>query len=174
VELFAEGQWGLIHVRQSWDRYEGAGEPKSAAGIRTIPIPEPLYVILDEHLLRTGRTEGLIFGPSGTEPFNYFTFRERTERAWKKAGLEPKDLQLHECRHSYKTYLEATEIRDSRINRYMGHADHSVQARYSHQLDAQYLDDAKALMDYLSRADTPTRLEEVRVSPQLSVDRLTR
>jgi len=27
----------------------------------------------------------------------------------------------------------------------MGHANHSVQARYSHQLDASYLDDAKIL-----------------------------
>jgi hypothetical protein len=40
----------------------------------------------------------------------------------------------------------------------MGHADHSTPGRYRHQLDAQYLEDANALRDYLRRADTPGRL----------------
>jgi hypothetical protein len=38
----------------------------------------------------------------------------------------------------------------------MGHANHSVQARYSHQLDPSYLDDAKRLTDYLSLAAGPS------------------
>jgi integrase len=155
VELY-EG-WGVVHVRRNWDRYEGEVAPKSGAGIRSIPIPRQLYEVLDEHLLRIDRTEGLLFGPNGSEPFNYTTLRERMERAWRKAGITPSDFQLHQARHSYKSYLEATEIRDSRINRYMGHADHSVQARYSHQLDPLYLDDSQALTRYLDRADAPTR-----------------
>jgi hypothetical protein len=60
--------------------------------------------------------------------------------------------------------LEATNIRDSRIDRYLGHANHSVQARYSHQLDHQYLEDARALSEFLRRADTPSRVEQVRDS----------
>ena len=54
-------------------------------------------------------------------------------------------LQLHECRHSFKTFLEDAEIRASRVDRYLGHADHAVQGRYSHQSDAKYLEDAQAL-----------------------------
>jgi integrase len=158
VELFPEGRWGLIHVRQTWDKVEGAQEPKSAAGTRTVPIPEQLYEILSS----IDRAEGLILGKDAETPFNYMTLRERTERVWRKAGLEHSNLQLHEGRHSYKTFLEATEIRDSRIDRYMGHANHTVQARYSHQLDAKYLDDAQALSEYLRLADTPSRAEEVR------------
>jgi integrase len=162
VERYEQGRWGLIHVRQSWDKQEGAQGPKSAAGARTVPIPEPLYALLDEHLLRTGRTSGLIFGRSESTPFSYSGSRARAERAYKGVGLEPSDLQLHECRHSYKTFLEAADIRESRVDRYMGHANHSVQGRYSHQLEAQYLDDANDLSEYLSRADTPSRIEQVR------------
>jgi hypothetical protein len=38
-------------------------------------------------------------------------------------------LQLHEGRHSFKTFLEAADIRDSRIDRYLCHANHGVQGR---------------------------------------------
>lgn len=90
--------------------------------------------------------------------------RKLAERAFKKKGFEPADLQLHECRHTFKAFLEATEIRDSRIDRYMGHSNHTVQARYSHQLEAQYLEDAKALTDYLRRTDTPSRVRDSRAT----------
>ena len=128
----------MIHVKESWDKVEGFTDPKSKAGKRTLQIPEQLYEILEEHLVKIGRTEGLIFGQSATQPFSYNAVRERAERAWRKIGLDQpplpvtgrptSSLQLHECRHSYKSYLEATEIRDSRIDRYVGHADHSVLA----------------------------------------------
>jgi hypothetical protein len=44
--------WTVIHVEQSYDKVDGTfQEPKSAAGKRTVPIPEQLCDILDEHLL---------------------------------------------------------------------------------------------------------------------------
>jgi hypothetical protein len=39
-------------------------------------------------------------------------------------------------------------------DRYLGHVDVSMDARCTHQLDHQYLDDAKTLSDYLN---VPTR-----------------
>jgi integrase len=127
--------------------------------------------------VKLGRTEGLAFGQSATQPFSYNAVRERAERVWNRVGIKPSEfgnhdpkihgesqLQLHEGRHSFKAFLEAADIRDSRIDRYMGHANHSVQGRYSHQLDAQYLDDAKALSEYLRLADTPSRVQQVRTS----------
>jgi integrase len=136
---------------------------KSSAGTRIVPVCEQLYKILDEYPLKLGRTEGLTFGQTASQPYSYNAVRERAERVWHKAELEPSDFQLHEGRHSFKAFLEATEIRDSRIDRYLGHAKHSVQARYSHQLDPSYLDDAKALSAFL-RLDTPARMEMVRTS----------
>jgi hypothetical protein len=105
-----------------------------------------------------GRTE------EASQLYSYNAVRERAERVWRKAELEHSDFQLHEGRHSFKAFLEATEIRDSRIDRYMGHANHSVQARYSYQLDSPNLDDAKALSAFLRLADTPARMEMVRTS----------
>jgi integrase len=147
-----------VHVREAWAKREGSQAPKSAAGTRSVPVCEQLFDVLDEHLLRLGRTSGLIFGRSETLPFSYSGHRGRAERAHTAANLEPSDLQLHEARHSFKTFLEDAGIRESRVDRYMGHADHSVQGRYSHQSEAKYLEDAQALTAFLRRADTTSRL----------------
>jgi hypothetical protein len=41
-----------------------------------------------------------------------------------------------------------------------------MDARYTHQLDHQYLADAAALSGYLRRADTPSRLTGARAGAQ--------
>jgi hypothetical protein len=150
VEMHEQGRWGLIHVRRSWDKHEGYVEPKSAAAARTIPIPEQLYEILDEHLLRLDRTEGLIFGRTAETPFTYSGVRARAARVLEDAGFEPADFQMHEARHSYRTFLAAAGIPRDRRDRYLGHADGSVGGRYEHQLEHQYLDDARTLGEYLA------------------------
>ncbi len=73
-----------------------------------------------------------------------------------------------EHKHSYKAFLEAADIRGSRVDRYMGHANHSVQARYSHQFDGKYLEDAQALSVYLRRADSPGRIEQLETSDAMA------
>jgi hypothetical protein len=88
----------------------------------------------------------------------YHTVRERSEAIWRKAGLEPADLQLHEARHTYRTLLAAAGIPRDRRDRYTGHSDPTVGGRYEHQLDGQYLDDAQTFGEYLRRADAPTRI----------------
>jgi hypothetical protein len=59
---------------------------------------------------------------------------------------------------SYSSWLAAAGILRERRDRYLGHVDLSTDARYTHQLDHQYLDDAKALGAYLRRGDTPSRI----------------
>jgi integrase len=80
--------------------------------------------------------------------------RARAMSAYEDAKLEPRDLQLHECRHSYSSWLAAAGIPRERRDRYLGHVDTSMDWRYTHALDHQLLDDALALADYLRRADT--------------------
>jgi hypothetical protein len=46
---------------------------------------------------------------------------------------------------SYSSWLAAAGVPRERRDRYLGHVDLSMDARYTHQLDHQYLDDAKAL-----------------------------
>jgi hypothetical protein len=36
-----------------------------------------------------------------------------------------------------------------------------MDARYTHMLDHSYLDDARALNEYLRRADSPSRIEQL-------------
>jgi hypothetical protein len=31
IELFEQGRWGLLHVRQGWDKHEGAQDPPRAS-----------------------------------------------------------------------------------------------------------------------------------------------
>jgi hypothetical protein len=85
-----------------------------------------------------------------------------SDRSITKAKLEPSDLQLHECRHTFRSLLAAAGVPRDRRDRYTGHSDPSVGGRYEHQLDHSYLDDAKTFSDYLRRADTPQRAGQLR------------
>jgi integrase len=109
---------------------------------------------------------GLAFGRSASVPYSYSSARDRAQTAYERGGLEPNDLQLHECRHSFSSWLAAAGVPRERRDRYLGHVDNSMDARYTHQLDHQYLEDAAALSGYLRRADTPSRLTGARAGAQ--------
>jgi integrase len=79
--------------------------------------------------------------------------RRRAEVAWKAQGL--KSFTPHNARHSFRSYLDAIPtISDVRADRYMGHANHSMGARYSHSLDGQLALDAAALDEWLTAHET--------------------
>lgn len=133
---------GLIHVERSWDRYEGDIDLKSEAGKRIVPICDHLRQYLQP------KASGFYFG-SESEPFNYDALIARAKKCWKDAGLQP--ITLHECRHSFSTFLDAAGISETRADRYMGHANPSVANRYRHP--TQYTQDAALLDEYLTGAE---------------------
>jgi integrase len=151
---------GRLSVRASWDIREGRVPPKSRAGVRDVPITEPLRVHLADHRLRT-RADGLVFGRNAERPFEPVGVAARADEAWAAHGLER--VTLHECRHAYSTFLDAAGVWPTRADRYMGHADHSTPGRYRHQLEGQLADDAALLDAYLSLtgAHDGAQLEEV-------------
>jgi hypothetical protein len=111
-----------LSVEHSWDDVEGEKGPKSAAGIRQMPLPEVLRAILAVHVELTGRSgDELTFGRSDSQPFTPSHVRMRANRAWAAAGLDR--IGLHELRHSYSTFLDAAGISETRSDRYMGHAN---------------------------------------------------
>jgi integrase len=61
-------------------------------------------------------------------------------------------IGFHECRHSYSSFLDAAGVSEVRADRYMGHSNYSMRARYTHQLEAQLAEDAQRLDDYLRGA----------------------
>jgi integrase len=143
VELEA----GVIHVRRSWDRVEGFVAPKSKAGARDIFICQHLREHLEAH---EAPSEGFYFGRTDG-PFDYWSAVTRARKAWDAAELER--INPHEARHTFASYLGAAGVPETRIDRYMGHANVTVRSRYQHLLDGQLGADAALLNEYLDAAE---------------------
>ncbi len=151
-----------LRVEASWDDYEGEITPKSKAGTRSVPIPATLAARLKTHLETTGRTgDDLAFGASATQPFTPSYIRKRARESWaatvvgsflRRQPLTLDKIDLHECRHSYSSYLDAAGLSEARMDRYMGHSDHSTPGRYRHQFETQLAEDVVTLEAYLSGA----------------------
>ena len=147
-----------ISVSRSWDPVEGQKAPKSKAGIRDVPTVAPLRAILDRRC--KDRTLGAFVFGSDEEPFVPNNIRRQAERLWVAgavgaflrggAEIELVPIGLHEARHSFSTWLDHAGISETRADRYMGHSNPSVQARYRHQLEGQLAEDAARLESYLS------------------------
>jgi integrase len=70
--------------------------------------------------------------------------QDKADEAW--AQLER--VTLHECRHSYSTYLDAAGVSETRADRFMGPSNQSVANRYGHQLEGQLTEDAARIDEY--------------------------
>lgn len=141
-----------IRVARSWDAKERVTvAPKSAAGVRTVPMVAELRTQLLEHRLRTGRGEGLVFGADGATPFTYSSAVRRAERAWNRAGL--RKIGLHEARHTCASLMIAAGVPVKALSTYMGHATIAITLdRYAHLLPGSEDAAAQLLDAYLARA----------------------
>jgi integrase len=142
---------GIIRVERAWDVKEGAIDPKSRAGRRTVPIAAALREALIEHKLRSGRSEGLTFGRTAEIPFEPVSVRARALAAWKAAGLDP--IGLHEARHSFASLMIAAGVNAKALSSYLGHSSIAITFdRYGHLMPGNE-DEAAALLDaYLATA----------------------
>jgi integrase len=142
---------GLIHVRRSWDPKEGAIEPKSRAGMRTVPIVAALRAHMAAHLLQQRRRSGLTFGRSETTPFDPRALTLRADTAWK--GHELERITLHELRHTCASIFIAAGVNAKALSTYLGHASIQITLdRYGHLMPGNE-DEAVALVDaYLEHA----------------------
>jgi integrase len=147
---------GLIHVRSTWDRVEGAIPPKSKAGVRKVPISAALRAPLAAHRLACPWSKGLVFGRSASDAFNPSTLGQRAKRAWKAAGLE--SIGLHECRHSFASMMIAAMANSGTFNPkvlqgFMGHASLTLTYdRYGHLFPGSEAEAGGMLDTYLSSA----------------------
>lgn len=151
---------GLIRVERSMNSHGEAGEPKSRAGRRGVPIVAALRDLLVEHKFVTSRDVGLVFGSSETQPFTPTAVRKRALTAWRLVGLDP--IGLHECRHTFASLLIAAGVNAKAITAYLGHA--SIQTTfdlYGHLMPGNE-HEAVALVDaYLERSDSGRRLAQI-------------
>jgi integrase len=101
---------GVIRVERGWDDTEGEIDLKTSAGRRKVPIPLRLRDRLVEHKLATGRDGGeLLFGRTGSDPFNGKNLQDRADGAWAEAGLER--ITPHECRHTFASLMIAAGVK---------------------------------------------------------------
>jgi integrase len=137
-----------IKILSSWDDHAGSVAPKSAAGVRTAPVCSTLWDNwLGPYMETLGDDHRFVFG-TATEPFNDGKVRRAAAAAWKAAGLEPKTL--HQFRHSFRSFLNAARVPKYNCDVYMGHADGSMGARYTHLHPEDLANDALALDVYLA------------------------
>jgi integrase len=159
----------LLHVRRGWDEQEGAQDPKSTAGRRTVPIAEPLRRELADHGLRTRRSgDDLVFGRTETLPFVRSTVRARALTAWgwkqvRNPGAKPETtwvkssedaldpLTPHEARHCAASYLIAAGLNAKELSVYIGHSDiRTTYNRYGHLMPGGEVAAAKRLTAFLT------------------------
>jgi integrase len=146
----------LIHVHRNWDRRAGYIAPKSRSGTRRVPITATLRRELLEHRLVQGTGgNGFVFPSNRTphKPFNPSTLRLHTRKAWTTQGVAP--IGLHECRHSYATYMIAAGINTKALSTYMGHSSIIITLdRYGHLLPGNENQAANLLETWLKANTT--------------------
>lgn len=146
---------GVIHVRRGWDKYAGEITPKSGKE-RKVPIATTLRDHLDEHLLRLGWRDGLVFGVDAVSPFPYATLIYQADHAWKCAGL--RRITLHECRHTFASLMIAAGVNAKALSTYMGHANIGITLDlYGHLMPGNEAEAAGLLDAYLSQAESRMR-----------------
>ena len=80
-----------------------------------MPIASALRVHLLAHKLRSGRSEGLVFGRSADAP------RRRAAKVWRRVGLEP--IGLHESRHTFASLMIAAGVNAKALSSYTRRRD---------------------------------------------------
>jgi integrase len=129
-----------------------AGEPKTKASRRTVPVPDFLVGRLNAYLVKRGNPspeEWVFVGRDGA-PLRDANFRRRVWKpAVERAGL-PSALRFHDLRHTCVAFLIAAGHDAYRVSRHMGHASiKTTFDRYGHLFAGADDDRLRAGMDRL-------------------------
>lgn len=116
-------------------------EPKTAAGIRTVPLLDTLA-----EKLPTGPPEHFIF--SGEKPMTMMVFQRRWARFQKETGIS---CTAHQLRHSFATMLYDAEIDVKAAQDILGHASEQITRDvYTHIRDRKRQSAADKLNAFIS------------------------
>jgi integrase len=99
---------------------------------RDVPIVELLRRELVLWQLESRRTQGLVAGSTGRDPFTIRWMQKQADRAWSAAGIAR--VTPHLARHTFGSILASAGVPDDEIRRAMGHLSEDVRALYTHQL----------------------------------------
>jgi integrase len=112
---------GCLRVLRSWDHRGGKFvEPKTAAGVRVVPLSGWLVSELAEHKKRTGG-DGLVFANANGKPMNPSNVRRDIWIPLKKrAGVRA--LDLYSLRHTFASLGRTAGESAFNVARMMGHS----------------------------------------------------
>jgi integrase len=150
---------GIIRVREALDHATGTRqEPKTAAGVRDVPIIAPLAAELarvpagsrvPSHYVIAGREPG--------RPFTATNLRRKARAAWQRAGMEP--LTPHECRHVLASYAVGAGLSAVELQALLGHESvTTTMDTYTHLLSGSAAATRRRLDTFFAAADEPARL----------------
>jgi integrase len=127
---------GVIDVQKS----------KSKAGIRLVPMAGPLRALLLEERMRQGNPAP----DRRVVTTGYSSILRWADLGFKAAELEP--IGLHECRHTYASFMIAAGVNAKAISTYMGHSSIQITFdRYGHLMPGNEQEAADLLDAYLQR-----------------------
>ncbi len=119
-------------------RFLGFGEPKTAAGKRTVDLPAFLCSVIEEQLAERAQPgpDGLVFVNTRGNPPHASSFASQT---WLKArrAIGRPDLRWHDLRHTAVALAIAQGAHPKAIQERMGHASITITLdRYGHLFPA--------------------------------------
>jgi integrase len=134
---------GVLYVRRQWTRSNEYGPPKTAAGLRRIPLPKDLVQFLIELKLRSGHSgdESPVFASKEGTPLGHRNVTRRGfEPAAARAGIE--SVTFHDMRHAFASRMISRGIEPVTLAILMGHEDiRETLNTYSHLWDRARTDD---------------------------------
>jgi len=139
-------------------KFEGFGEPKTAAGRRTIDLPRFLCEILETQLKRAQPgLDGLVFVNTRGNPPHLSSFTSQTWKTARKKIGRP-DLRWHDLRHTAVALAIANGAHPKAIQERMGHASITVTLdRYGHLFPSLGIEVADRLEEtYRAALETQT------------------
>jgi integrase len=149
-------------------RFEGFGDPKTAAGRRTIDLPAFLCEILAQQLAERSQAGpgGLVFvNTRGNSPHS----SSFSSQAWAKARAKigRPDLRWHDLRHTAVALAIANGAHPKAIQERMGHASITITLdRYGHLFPSLGLQIADGLDETYRTAESPSLATVTRLASQ--------
>lgn len=127
---------GFLRVDSSLGRDGGIGKPKTAAGIRRVPLTPGLVDVLVRLKPLEARDEAFVFSGKLGKPLGYWNFRNRGfQKAVQEAGLEG-NVTVHDLRHAAASVYIASGLSPVEVAHVLGHGDAGVTLRvYAHLFD---------------------------------------
>lgn len=138
---------GCLRVVRSWDHRGGKFvEPKTAAGVRVVPLSGWLVTELEAHKARSG-AEGLVFANANGKPMNPSNVRRDLWIPLKKrAGVRA--LDLYSLRHTFASLGRTAGESSFNVARMLGHSRSSlVDSVYAHSMQSGMASVAQSVTD---------------------------